>query len=69
MTDGGENPDRLSAPGAEADEASLDTAFRDAAIQVTEAGRAKWRARLAEPIPAGALARGRDMLRARGRVA
>ncbi|WP_030487716.1 hypothetical protein [Micromonospora chokoriensis] len=43
----------------------LDEVLRRAGIEVTEAGRARWRERLATPIPADALAEGRRML---GRV-
>ncbi|MEU7850037.1 MULTISPECIES: hypothetical protein [Micromonospora] len=40
----------------------LDEVLRRAGIEVTEAGRARWRERLATPIPADALAEGRRML-------
>lgn len=42
--------------------AQLDEVLRRAGIQVTEAGKARWRERLAEPIPEEALAEGRRML-------
>lgn len=42
--------------------AQLDEALRRAGIEVTEAGKARWRERLAEPIPDEALAEGRRML-------
>ncbi|MBB5478242.1 hypothetical protein [Micromonospora parathelypteridis] len=40
----------------------LHEVLRRAGIEVTEAGRARWRERLATPIPADALAEGRRML-------
>ncbi|MFF5172296.1 hypothetical protein ACFY3U_06640 [Micromonospora sp. NPDC000089] len=39
----------------------LDEVLRRAGIEVTEAGKARWRERLAAPIPADALAEGRRM--------
>ncbi|MET8305711.1 MULTISPECIES: hypothetical protein [unclassified Micromonospora] len=42
--------------------AHLDEVLRRAGIEVTEAGKARWRGRLATPIPADALAEGRRML-------
>ncbi|MET8353543.1 MULTISPECIES: hypothetical protein [unclassified Micromonospora] len=42
--------------------AHLDEVLRRAGIEVTEAGKARWRERLAAPIPADALAEGRRML-------
>jgi hypothetical protein len=45
------------APGA----ATLDDVLRDAGFQITEAGRARWRERLATPIPAEALEEGQRM--------
>ncbi|MCX5068311.1 hypothetical protein OOJ91_20945 [Micromonospora lupini] len=42
--------------------AHLDEVLRRAGIEVTEAGRARWRERLAAPIPADALVEGRRML-------
>lgn len=40
----------------------LEEALRRAGIEVTEAGKARWRQRLAAPIPAAALAEGQRML-------
>ncbi|MET7376027.1 hypothetical protein [Micromonospora arida] len=40
----------------------LDEVLRRAGIEATEAGRTRWRERLATPIPADALAEGRRML-------
>ncbi|HET8681376.1 MAG TPA: hypothetical protein VFM54_05835 [Micromonosporaceae bacterium] len=40
----------------------LEEVLRRAGIEVTEAGKARWRDRLAAPIPADALAEGQRML-------
>ncbi|WP_405428835.1 hypothetical protein [Micromonospora sp. NBC_00617] len=44
----------------------LHEVLRRAGIEVTEEGRARWRERLAAPIPPDALAEGRRMLRDAG---
>lgn len=45
----------------EASDGAVDDVLRDAGFEVTEAGRRRWRARLATPIPAEALHEGRRM--------
>jgi hypothetical protein len=40
----------------------VDDVLRHAGIEVTEAGKARWRDRLAAPIPADALAEGKRLL-------
>lgn len=40
----------------------IEEILRHAGIEVTEAGKARWRDRLATPIPADALAEGRRLL-------
>lgn len=44
----------------------LDEILRRAGIEVTQTGKNRWRERLAQPIPADALAEGRRMLDDRG---
>jgi hypothetical protein len=40
---------------------TVDEVLRDAGFEITEAGKDRWRRRLATPIPAEALAEGRRM--------
>jgi len=57
-------------PGGTATDPGLDDVLRDAGFEVTAAGRARWRQRLATPIPAEALEEGRRMRdQARGHAA
>jgi hypothetical protein len=49
---------------------TVDDVLREAGFEITEAGKSRWRRRLATPIPAEALAEGRRMRdRARGHAA
>jgi hypothetical protein len=61
---------RAPVAAATATDPGLDEMLREAGFTITAAGKARWRERLAIPIPAEALAEGRRMLdRARGTAA
>jgi hypothetical protein len=65
-------PEDVGAPAVArtATDPTVDEVLRDAGFQVTAAGKAHWRQRLATPIPAEALAEGKRMLdEARGHAA
>ncbi|HET6530597.1 MAG TPA: hypothetical protein VFH03_08280 [Actinoplanes sp.] len=67
MADGGA---RSGAAGERVTDPALDEVLRAAGFQITEAGRRRWRAELAHPIPQAALDDGKRLLdRARGRAA
>jgi hypothetical protein len=68
---GSSTPDDRAQVAAEAvTDPALDEVLRDAGFEVTDAGRERWRERLATPIPTEALEEGQRMLdRARGRAA
>jgi hypothetical protein len=61
------------APGARREtstDPTLDDVLRAAGFEVTEAGRRRWRSKLAVPIPPAALVEAKRLLdRARGRAA
>ena len=67
MADGGAYRDL---PGEAVTDPALDEVLRAAGFEVTQAGRQRWRAELARPIPQAALDDAKRLLeRAWGRVA
>ena len=70
MADSSTPDDRAQVAAEAVTDPALDEVLRDAGFEVTDAGRERWRERLATPIPAEALEEGQRMLdRARGRAA